>query len=108
MSVMWSSASFCSYLMAMLNKYLEGTLYTNVLLDGFAGLLAAAVASYIYTALKLRGSFIFSFSLTLVGGILIYAFEAELIPHRGAKHYDLNTVIPILAFATKMGIGISF
>ena len=78
-SIMWSSASFCSLLMLMLNKYLEGTIYLNVLIDGIAGILGTVVATPIYTHFKLRSSFLFSFGVTLIGGLLIFLFQSDTI-----------------------------
>ena len=74
LSVMWSSASFCSFLMTMLNKYLEGTIYINVFYDGLAHLIGAAVASPLNSKLKLRTSFLLSIAFTLLGSVFIYLF----------------------------------
>ena len=71
---MWSSASFCSFLMIMLNKYLEGSIYLNYTLDGLAGLMATVIATPIYSHFRLRNSFLFSFGVTLATGFMIYLF----------------------------------
>ena len=48
MTVMWSAASFGSYMMINLNKYLEGSIYLNYYLEGLAGLLSAFITNLIY------------------------------------------------------------
>ena len=78
MAIMWSAASFCTYLMMMLNKYLEGTIYMNYWLEGLAGLLGNFIAIRVYEELGLRSAFIVSMGITLFGASLIYLFEAGL------------------------------
>ena len=82
MTCMWSAASFNSYLMLMLNKYLEGTIFLNFYLEGFAGLIGAFSANYIYGWLGLRHSFMISYGVTLTFGGLIFAFESRILNPR--------------------------
>ena len=126
MTIMWCEASFCTYVMLMLNKYLEGTIFINFLMEGLSGLLGAALAAPVYEKFKLRGGFVVSLGLTLLGAELIYAFEEGVLDpsfvvdiglsspsnlpknSAGSREYYLNTIIPILGFITKIGLSISF
>jgi hypothetical protein len=126
MACMWSAASFNSYLMLFLNKYLEGSIFLNFGLEGLAGLVGACFASYIYGWLRLRRSFMVSYGITLTFGGLIFAFESGIFnpgliymlglahesPHPAesiaSRNYYLAKLIPYLGFATKIGINITW
>ena len=79
LAIMWSQVSFCTYAILFLNKYFEGTIFVNFLLEGTSGLIAVVLAIPIYDTLKIRGAFIFSHGLTLLGACLVLAFEEHLI-----------------------------
>jgi len=126
MAVMWSAASFCTYLSQMLNKYLEGTIFINNYLEGFAGIIGNYFAVIIYSRLGVRGAFLASMGITLAGASLIYLFEAGILDPSIAvnmgltsKSLDpkgsleaneqyLSALIPIFGFITKIGNNISF
>ena len=87
MTVMWSSSSFVSYLLVFMNKYFEGSIFTNNYIEGIAGILAAQIGGHLYAKFGMKKSFIFSFSLSLIGGILIYLLESQ---HMGIPLYFLT------------------
>lgn len=45
MTVMWCAASFGSYVLNFLNKYLEGTIYQNSYAEATAGIISCLVGS---------------------------------------------------------------
>ena len=112
--------------MLMMDKYLEGTIFLNFLLEGVSGVIGVIVASYIYDKFKLRGAFVVSLGITLVGAELIYAFQEGILdpsivvnlglstksdlPENSlaSKEFYLDSVIPILGFIAKIGISVSF
>lgn len=126
MACMWSAASFNSYLMLFLTKYLEGSIFLNFGLEGFAGLVGACFASYIYGRLGLRHSFMASYAITAAFGGLIFAFQSGIFnprviawleltkpsPHpidsTASRDYYLAKLIPYLGFVTKVGINITW
>ena len=126
MACMWSAASFNSYLMLFLNKYLEGSIFLNFGLEGFAGLFGACFASYLYGWLRLRRSFMVSYGITVTFGGLIFAFESGIFNPRlmymlgfahespyavesiASRDYYLAKLIPYLGFITKIGINITW
>jgi predicted SpoU family rRNA methylase len=57
MTVMWSCCSFVSYLLVFMNKYFEGSLFTNNYIEGVAGIMAAAVGGRLYTRYGMKFSF---------------------------------------------------
>lgn len=126
MTVMWCNASFCTYLMLFLNKYLEGTIFLNYYLEGLAGIIGAMVAGTLYSRILLKGSFIVSLSMTLLGSVCIFLFEGKhLNPSivysigisskssfpdgsEEQRTFYLGKLIPILGFFIKIGLNITF
>jgi len=41
---MWTTCSFTHYLLNIMNKYLEGTIFTNMYIEAFASALALLMA----------------------------------------------------------------
>ena len=121
---MWSVGIYCTYMMLMLNKYLEGSIYVNFYMEGLAGIIGSFVADYTYTRLRVKNSFIFAHSITLVGAVLIYAFESGIfspnfvsswgfcdkspypINSEETQLYYLSNLIPYIGFFTKIGINV--
>lgn len=62
-----------------MNKFLEGTIYMNSYVDGFAGSLASFIGANLYRNIGMKRMFILSFSLAAIGGIMIYALEARQV-----------------------------
>ena len=77
MTVMWCSSSFSSYLLNYMNKYLEGSIYENHYNEGIAGCIACLIGASIYAKLGKRFAFIMSYSLALVGGLMILVLEGR-------------------------------
>jgi hypothetical protein len=75
---MWTAASFCSYLLLYLNKYLAGGVFINYYFDGIAGFTAYCIGKPLYTYCKIRNAFLASYMVTLVGLLGIFLFEARL------------------------------
>jgi chromate transport protein ChrA len=62
-----------------MNKYYEGSIYLNFYLEGCAGIIACIVASLIYSCFKMLWSFVFSFSITILGCIFLLLFQQGYI-----------------------------
>lgn len=77
MTVMWCSSSFSSYLLNYMNKYLEGSIFENHYNEGIAGCIACFIGASIYAKLGKRFAFITSYSLALVGGLMILVLEGS-------------------------------
>lgn len=48
MTILWTAASFVSYLLGFLNKYFEGSIFLNYYLDGAAGIIGCLVSIFSY------------------------------------------------------------
>jgi hypothetical protein len=121
---MWSVGIYNTYMMLMLNKYLEGSIYINFYSDGLAGIIGSALADFTYTRMRVKNGFIFAHTITLVGALLIWAFEGGFLsanfveywgfcakspyPQGSAKTqlYYLSNLIPYIGFVTKIGINV--
>ena len=120
MTVMWCASSFSSYLLNFMNKYLEGSIYTNNYAESIAGGLACIIGAKAYSKLGIRLSFALAFSLGLFGGILIFLLESERIqaplfvlemfdgPIKLRKEAALDYLVPKLIFFSKFGIQFAF
>jgi hypothetical protein len=124
MTIMWSVSIYATYMMLMLNKYLEGTIYLNFYMEGLSGIIGSAVADYSYNVLRLRNGFIFAHVITLIGALLIWGYEGgTLSPHfveywgfcpkspfpadsEETRQYYLSNLIPYIGFFTKIGINV--
>lgn len=73
---MWSTCSFAGHLLNFMNKYLEGSIFTNNYNEGIAGALACIFGANLYSAFGMRKSFIISFSMALFGGLAVYSLES--------------------------------
>ena len=121
MSIMWTAASFCMQLLQYMNKYLTGTIFLNLYLDGAAGITAVLSGEALYSCLKTKWSFVISFSVTLVGSFGIFMFESGYIspyfidsmgsPPSGYpegsdrdREYHLKRIIPYFTFLAKVGV----
>ena len=71
---MWSHSSFCNYVMKLLNKYLEGTIYMNFFLDGIASLFAIFAADKLYTETRMKTTYLVSIGLVIIMALLIASF----------------------------------
>jgi len=75
LSIMWTVASFSTYLLIYLSKYIAGSIFLSYYFEGIAGLIGYIIAIPLYWNCKTRISFIICFSLTLAGAIPIILFE---------------------------------
>ena len=57
-----------------MNKYYEGSIYTNYYLDGIAGVFGSFFSQWIYPKVKIRMSLVISVSLSLVGAVFLLLF----------------------------------
>jgi len=80
MTIMWTAASFCTYVLVYLNKYLSGSVYVNYYFDGLSGIISYTIGAPLYRYCKIRNSFIFSYIVTLVGLLGLFAFQSKLLP----------------------------
>ena len=103
-----------------MNKYFEGSIFTNNYIEGLAGVLASQAGGRLYAKFGMKLSFQVSFGLSFLGGILIYLLESHKIgipmsilmtfPGNGKhqKELALNYLVPKLAFVAKFGIHVAF
>ena len=103
-----------------MNKYFEGSIFTNNYIEGAAGILASQMGGSLYARYGMKRSFIFSFGLSLLGGVLIFLLESHMVsipssillnfpgPIRNQREMALNYLVPKLAFIAKLGIHIAF
>ena len=128
MTVMWSATSFSCNLLTFMNKFLEGSIYTNSYAEGVAGALAALIGGKLYTRLGMRNMYLFSFTLAFIGGLFIYLLESRTLhlpPWYLSLFVDssidkapklakiafkraLDSIIPKLTFISKFGIQLAF
>ena len=85
---------FDTYMMLMLNKYLEGSIYTNFYLEGLAGVVGSAFAEYSYSYLKLRDGTIFGTIMTLIGGFFIWMFEGGVFSPKFVTKWGFSPKSP--------------
>jgi len=62
-----------------LNKTTEGSLFLNSYLEAIANLIAILTGSLIYGWLKLKLSFILSYSITLVSAFFVFMFQQDYL-----------------------------
>jgi hypothetical protein len=79
MTVMWCASSFGAYLLNFLNKYLEGTIFENNYVEASAGIIALLIGSQTYALLGKRFTFLMSYTVCFLSGILVYLLEADLL-----------------------------
>ena len=97
MAYMWCAVSFCYYMVSFQLKYLPGNIYNNGMASSGSELLAYALSGVVYKFLKIRLSFVFSFSVGLFGGLLILFL--------GKKD---ESWMPIFVIFAKFGISMGF
>lgn len=120
MTMMWSASSFSNYLLNFLNKYLEGSIYSNNYYEGAAGILSTLAGAYCYAKLGKKKAFIISFSLALLGGLLVLALQSGHIniPSSFLASFDgtakvrhtkaVAYLVPKVTFIAKFGIALAF
>ena len=128
MTVMWCAVSFSCHMLTFMNKFLEGSIYTNSYAEGVAGALASALGAKLYARLGMRNMYFLSFSLALAGGIMIYLLESERLQlppwylasfvegsitktpklRRRAIAKAVDYLVPKLTFVSKFGLQLAF
>ena len=73
-TIQWSVASFSFYMLQFMNKYFEGSIYVNYYLDSCAGICGSLLALLTYKFLRMKWSFVFAISLTLISGTWVLVF----------------------------------
>lgn len=97
MCYMWSSVSFCYYMIIFLLKYIPGNVYINSMSSALSEMVANIIAGFLYKYLRVKLSFIVCFSVALVGGALILFLGVD----------DVNW-IPVFILFAKGGIAANF
>lgn len=67
MAIIWALTQSCYYLIIYQLKYFKGDLYTNGIVSAISEVVACITSSFIKEALGLKKSFIFAYTLMLVG-----------------------------------------
>ena len=126
MMVIWSASSFSAYLLNFMNKYLEGSIYTNNYNEGIAGILATLGGAQIFARLGLRWTFVVSYGMMLFGATIVYLLESNklVMPdwilmtfvngamgpklRKIAIAKSLDYLVPKVTFIAKFGAGLAF
>ena len=120
MTVMWTTCSFAAHLLNIMNKYLEGTIFTNMYIEGMAGGIGMVVAVKLYDRFGVKISFVVAFGLCFFGSLLVYFYESGIFhlplwylnefegPIKQKNILALNCMIPRFTFIAKLGIIIAF
>ena len=129
MTVMWCAVSFSAHMLTFMNKFLEGTIYINSYIDGFAGALASGIGANLYARLGMKRMYLLSFSIALVGGFMIYGLESGQIQlptwylasyidrpltdktlklRKIAMNRAVDHLVPQLMFIAKFGVNLAF
>lgn len=74
MSIFWTSSSFNYYIMTFYLKYIPGNIYVNTSLSCFAEIIAYICSGFIMNLFGVKLSFMISFAVAAVGGILLVIF----------------------------------
>ena len=82
MSFQWSAVSFSVYLLLFQRKYFEGSLYINGYLDIVASILGSLISWAFYDYLRIRWSFLFSITISLIGCVFILLFQQDYLSSR--------------------------
>jgi len=92
--------------MIVLDKYLQGTIYTNYLYEGLSSLITIPIVKYLYEKYKMRQTLIISSAICVVGSIstLIVESFADDPKSKLFSHKQINKLVPICGFITKLGI----
>jgi len=74
MTVFWTSSSFNYYIMTFYLKYIPGNIYVNTSLSCIAEVTAYIASGFVMNLFGVKLSFMISFVLAAVGGILLVIF----------------------------------
>lgn len=127
MTVMWSATSFSGHLFNFMNKYLEGSIYTNNYVEGIAGIIAMLCGAQIFSRLGLKWTFMLSYSMAIAAAFTVYLLESnmsEIVPewyimtfatgsntqarmHKKAVERALYYLVPKVTFIAKLGVGLA-
>ena len=80
MTVMWSASCFSNWLLNSMNKYLEGSIYTNNYLEGYAGGLSIFMGGFLYAKVGMKNSLVISYGLAFIAGIVVCILEVVDLP----------------------------
>ena len=97
MTVFWTSSSFNYYLITFFLKYIPGNIFVNTSLSAIAEISAYICSSFLMKAVGPKISFMCSFALGAVGGILLALF-----------FYSTDVVIAVCVLFAKFGISFAF
>jgi hypothetical protein len=127
MSFQWSAVSFSVYLLLFQRKYFEGSLYLNGYLDIVASIIGSLISFAFYDCMRIRWSFVFSITISLIGCVFILCFQQDYISSRWIEPFLIgwdkspyeegtledekfykNYSIPVILFFTQTGFQITF
>lgn len=60
-------------------KYLEGNIFVNFYIFGAAGIAAVLLGGYVYNSYGLKNSYVWSFSMCIIGCIGMLVIQLDLI-----------------------------
>lgn len=74
MSMLWTASSFNYYLITFFLKYIPGNIFLNTSLASISEIIAYAASGVLMTKVGTKISFMISFALAAVGGVLLASF----------------------------------
>jgi len=103
-----------------LNKYLEGSIFTNNYYEGLASICSIIFGATIYSKFGKKKSFILAFTLCIIGGVCIYCLETNSVSlplsyvnqftgtMRAKRIKAIASIVPKVTFIAKFGVGFAF
>jgi len=66
--------------MVVLDKYLQGNIYTNYFFEGLSSLLTIPIVRYLYSTHRMRHTLIIASLITIGGGFMLLILERAINP----------------------------
>jgi nitrate/nitrite transporter NarK len=102
MTINWTAATFCYYLVGFLLKYFPGNIYLNTNASAFADIIATLVGGWVFDKIGPKYTLLISYSIGSVFAFLI------IIWGWNAEENGSEWTLPILVMLSKFGISSAF
>lgn len=79
MSIIWCTASFSVYLLILLDKYLEGSIFTNFYFEGIGSLCSMLFTYNFYHVLRMRNCLQLALIITITSYFFIMMLEEGVL-----------------------------
>jgi hypothetical protein len=91
-------------------KYLEGNIFINFYIFGFAGIFAVLIGGVTFTKFGLKKSYLIAFIMSIVGLVGMFIVQIKILKFSTddmREGFD-EKIMPVLILILKMGIILSF